>query len=91
VVHAAGQVEQVLAGVVLQLAPPGQRGPGQVDVLGVVVGEAEDAGAAVGAAPHVARLEALEEGDRTTPPDEVPGGGRAHGPGPHHDDVDPGH
>ena len=87
VVHPARGRQQLGAGVVLQLPPEGQGGLGQADVVRFGVGQAEDPGRAVGAAPDVTGAELLHQSHRPAPAGQPPRRSRAHGARSDHDDV----
>ena len=87
VVHATRRRQQVLAGVLFQLAPQRQRLLSEGDVEGVGVGEPEDPRAAVRAAELVAGLEPFEKHHRPAFPRQPPSGRRPHCPAADHNDV----
>src|SRR2546421_5528910 len=87
VVAAAGGVEQCRAALVLQLSPQGQCLLGQPHVFRLVVGQTENAGAAVGASTEVTRLEAIEDDDVAAPLGQPPCSCRPHRPRADDDDI----
>ncbi len=85
--EAAGREQQTLAGLRLQRAPERQRGPRQLDILRLRVGQPEDPRAAVRAAALVPERELLEQQDAPAVSGQVVGRRAAHHTGADHDRV----
>ena len=85
-IDGVGDVQEPLAGLALDLTPQLVGAPEEQHVGGMlVVGEADDAGVAVGGAHRVRDAEPLEAEHPLAAPGEVVGGGAAH---PAHADDD---
>ena len=91
VVDRAGGHDEPDAGLVLEVAPLGERLPAPADPERIRVAEPEDPRRAVGAAAGVAVLELLEHLDAVTAPGELPGRRRAGHAGTDDDDRASGH
>ena len=86
-----GQLDQRLAGLGLGLPPQLQCPLGQRHVLGLWVGEAEDAHTAVRAAAAVGGGVPFEHHHLAAGSGQPPRGGRPVDPRPHHDCIGPAH
>jgi hypothetical protein len=87
VVEAAGDVQQFLFRLVLELPPQPPRAAGQPHVERIRVRPPEDPRAPVRAAAPVPRLERLDDHDRAAAAGQRPGGRAAREPGPDDDGV----